>query len=322
MHDRLIVLTPLMACLAVISASAAERYPVKPVRLLVGQEAGSALDNGVRIITPVLAQALSQQIIVDNRPGAGGMIALQIGLASATDGYTLINAGAPQMIAPYLFKKLPYDFLRDFAPVARLTSVHNVLVVTPALPAAHTRALIDLLKTRPGQFNMASAGVGSASHLAGVLFNAMAGVNAMHVPYKGGAAAVVALIGNEAQYLVTPLSATIGHIQAGRLRVLGAGGEARARQLPDVPTLDEAGLKGYRSTGWNGLFVKSGVPQAIVARLATALTVAYASPDLNERILRGGVEPALLGGAAFTAFMHDEMKRFGAAAKAAGLQPE
>lgn len=297
-------------------------YPTKPIRLVVGQEAGSALDNSVRILTPGLSEALRQQIVIDNRPGVGGMIAMQIGAASVPDGYTIINAGSPQMIAPFLFKKLSYDLFRDFIPVGRLTIVQNALVINNTLPANSVKSLIELLKSKPGQFNMASAGIGSASHLAGVLFNSMAGTQAVHVPYKGGAAAVVALISNEAQYLVTPLSATIGHIRAGRLKVLGVGGETRTRQFPDVPTIDESGIKGYRSHGWNGLFAPKGSPAAAIATLVQALNTVYANPALPDQILRAGVEPGLITGTAFTTFMREDMSRFGAAAKAANLQAE
>jgi tripartite-type tricarboxylate transporter receptor subunit TctC len=307
---------------SVIAAADIPAYPAKPIRMVVGQEAGSALDNSVRIITPALGEALQPQIVVDNRPGVGGMIAMQVGLASVPDGYTLINAGSPQMIAPFLFKKLSYDLFRDFVPIGRLTIVQNALVINPALPANNVQSLVELLKSKPGQFNMASAGIGSASHLAGVLFNAVTGIQALHVPYRGGAAAVAALISSEAQYLVTPLSATIGHIRAGRLKVLGVGGEARARQLPDVPTMEEAGIKGYRSTGWNGIFTPRGTPPAATARLVEALNTVYSNPALLDQILRAGVEPGLMTGAAFTKFMREEMARFGAAAKAANLKAE
>ena len=317
---------PLLAAICLTGAANAAAdipaYPTKPIRMVVGQEAGSALDNSVRIITPVLGEALQQQIVVDNRPGVGGMIAMQVGLASVPDGYTLINAGSPQMIAPFLFKKLSYDLFRDFVPIGRLTIVQNALVINPSFPANNVQSLVDLLKSKPGQFNMASAGIGSASHLAGVLFNAMTGIQALHVPYRGGAAAVAALISSEAQYLVTPLSATIGHIRAGRLKVLGVGGEARTPQLPDVPTLEEAGIKGYRSTGWNGLFAPKDTPPAVTARLVEALNTVYSNPALPGQILRAGVEPGLMTGAAFTKFMREDMARFGVSAKAANLKAE
>lgn len=318
----LLTLSPTLSPLCNAVAAEATAYPSKPIRLVVGQEAGSALDNSVRILTPALGETLGQQIVIDNRPGVGGMIAMQIGLAAVPDGYTLVNAGSPQMIAPFLFKKLSYDIFRDFMPIGRLTIVQNVLVINTAMPATSVKGLVDLLKAKPGQFNMASAGIGSASHLAGMLFNSMTGVQVTHVPYKGGAAAVVALIANETQYLITPLSATIGHIKAGRLKVLGVGGETRTPQLPDAPTLEEAGIKGYRSHGWNGLFAPRGTPRAHVAKHITALNTVYANPALPDQILRAGVEPGLITGAAFTTFMKEDMVRFGAAAKAANLKAD
>ena len=306
----------------VCSAAEIAAYPARPIRMVVAQEAGSAADNSVRTLAPGLGEALRQQIVIDNRPGAGGMIAMQIGIAAAPDGYTIINNGSSQMILPFLFKKLSYDLFRDFVPIGRLIIVQNALVINPALPANSVRSMIDFLKSKPGQLNMASAGIGSQSQLAGVLFNLMTGIQAVHVPYKGGAAAVVALLSNEAQYLVTPLSATIGHIKAGRLKVLGVGGETRTRQLPDVPTMDEAGVRGYRSIGWNGLFAPQGTPAAVIARLIQSLNTVFTNPALPDQLLHAGVEPGLMTGPAFMAFMREDMARTGAAAKAANLQAD
>jgi tripartite-type tricarboxylate transporter receptor subunit TctC len=312
----------LLATLAALALPAAAAYPDKPIRLIVGQQPGSALDNAVRVITPPLSESLGQQVVIDNRAGAGGMIAMQIGLAAAPDGYTLVNAGSPQMIAPFLFRKLDYDLFRDFVPVARLTVTQNALVVPPSLAVGDVRSLIALLKAKPSEFNLASAGVGSASHLAGELFNAMTGVRAVHVPYKGGAAAVTALLGNEAQYLITPLAAIIGQIQAGRLKALAVGGETRAVQLPAVPTMEEAGVKGYRSSGWNGIFAPRGTPAPVVAKLADTIRDLTARPAIREQYIRAGVEAGFLAGPDFERFMREDMARFGAAVKAANLKPE
>lgn len=301
---------------------ASQAYPTKPIRLIVGQQAGSALDNSVRVITPAIGDTLGQPIVVDNRSGVGGMIAMQLGVAASADGHTIINAGTPQMIAPFLFKKLGYDLFTDFVAIARLTVTQNALVVNTGLPAANVRALIELATAKPGQINMASAGPASASHLAGTLFNTTTGINALHLPYKGGAAAVTAVLSNEAQYLLTPLAAVIAHIRAGRLRAIGVGGATRAIQLPEVPTIDEAGVKGFRSTGWNGLFAPKGLPQAISAQLVAAVTAALGNQKVIENIVRAGVEPGLLIGAEYVQFMRDELQRFGAAVKAAGLKPE
>jgi len=294
-------------------------YPTRPIRFVLGQQAGSALDNSVRSITPALGKALGAQIVIDNRPGAAGLIAMGIGVSATNDGYTLINAGSPQMIAPFLYKKLPYDLFRDFVPIARLTTVQNCLVMNPSFAPSSVKGLIDLAKAKPGQINMASAGVGSASHLAGTLFVTMTGIQVLHVPYKGGASAVTALISNEAQFMITPLSATIGHIKAGRLKVLACGGQIRAPQLPGVPTIQEEGVKGYLSIGWNGLFAPAGTPGAVKTRLVGVLRTVISEPDTKERIVRAGVEPGFMAGAEFTKFMREDMARFGRAVKAANL---
>lgn len=305
-----------------LGAEPASEWPVKPVRVLVGQEAGSALDNAVRALAPALGEALGQPLVLDNRPGLGGMIAMQVALNATPDGYTLVNAGTPQMIAPHTFRRMSYDFQRDFQPIARLTVTQNVLVVPAAAPAGDVRALVEWLRARPGHWNMASAGIGSASHLAGTLFNTMTGVQAVHVPYKGGAAAIGALLAGDAQYMITPLAAAIGQVRGGKLRALAVAGEARAPQLPEVPTLHEAGVKGYRGSGWNGLFAPRGVSQPIVARAAAASAAALARPAVREQLQQAGVEAAPLTGAPLVAFMRDERERFAAAAKAAELRPE
>ena len=316
----------LLAALALPAGHAAERapesWPVKPVRVVVGQEAGSALDNAVRALAPALGEALGQPLVLDNRPGLGGMIAMQVTLNASPDGYTLVNAGTPQMIAPHTFRRMSYDFQRDFLPIARLTVTQNVLVVPAAVPAGDVRTLIDWLRARPGHWNMASAGIGSASHLAGTLFNTMTGVQAVHVPYKGGAAAIGALLSGDAQYMITPLAAAIGQVRGGKLRALAVAGEARAAQLPDVPTLHEAGVKGYRGSGWNGLFAPRGVPASVVTRAAAASVAALSRPAVREQLQQAGVEAGPLVGAELDTFMREERARFAAAAKAADLRPE
>ena len=315
----LAALAAILAQQAALAAGPVPNYPSRPIRLVVGQQAGSALDNSVRAIMPALSESLVAQIVIDNRPGVGGMIAMQLGHAATPDGYTIINAGSPQMIAPFLFKKLDYDLFRDFVPIARLTVVQNCLVTTPSFAPKNVKALVDLAKSRPAQIHMASAGMGSASHLAGTLFGTMAGIQVLHVPYKGGASAVTALIANEAQFMVTPLSATIGQIKAGRLKILAVGGQARVPQLPDVPTMQEAGITGYLSIGWNGLFAPAGTPATAVSRLVGALNDVMSKAEMRERIYRAGVEPGLMTGPDFVKFMREDMARFGSAVKAANL---
>ncbi|MFN7752714.1 MAG: Bug family tripartite tricarboxylate transporter substrate binding protein [Pseudomonadota bacterium] len=318
----LALLVALTSLPSLAAERALEQWPVKPVRVLVGQEAGSALDNAVRTLAPALGEALGQPLVLDNRPGLGGMIAMQVALNATPDGYTLVNAGTPQMIAPHTFRRMSYDFQRDFLPIARLTVTQNVLVVPASVPAGDVRALVDWLRSRPGHWNMASAGIGSASHLAGMLFNTMTAVQAVHVPYKGGAAAIGALLSGDAQYMITPLAAAIGQVRGGKLRALAVAGEARAPQLPDVPTLHEAGVKGYRGSGWNGLFAPRGVPSAVVTRAAAASVAALSRPAVREQLQQAGVEAGPLVGAELETFMREERARFAAAARAADLRPE
>ena len=305
-----------------LAADPAADYPKKSIRVVIAQEAGSSVDTNIRVLTPPLGEALGRPLVVDNRPGAGGAIGMAIGAAAAADGYTLVGVGSPQMITPYAIKKLHYDLFRDFTPIARYVVSHNVFVVTPGSRAGSVKEFIELAKAKPGQINMSTAGPGSASHLAGSLFNVLAGISAVPIHYKGGGAAVVAVIANESQYLVTPMPAVLSQIRAGRLRAIGVGGENRAPQLPQVPTIEEAGLAGYRSVGWSGLLMPQGTPAPITAKVTEKLIGVLTMNPVREKILDAGAEPGLLAGAAFAKFMRDDMARFGIAAKAAGLTAE
>ena len=297
-------------------------YPIKPIRVVIAQEAGSSVDTNVRVLAPLLGDALGRSLVVDNRPGAGGAIGMTIGAAAAADGYTLVGVGSPQMIAPFAFRKLDYDLVRDFVPIARYTVSHNVFVVAPVLRVGSVKEFIELAKAKPAHLNMSTAGPGSASHLAGALFSMLTGIKTVPIHYKGGGAAVVAIIANESQYMITPMPAVLGQIRAGRLKAIGVGGEQRAPQLPQVPTIEEAGVAGYRSVGWSGLLMPRGTPAAITEKVAAALATVLAMDALREKMLDAGGEPGLLVGAAFAKFMHDDMARFGIAAKAADLKIE
>ena len=319
---RYFVIATACVALPLRAADTAADYPTKPIRVVIAQEAGSSVDTNIRVLTPPLGAALGRSLVVDNRPGAGGAIGMAIGAAAAPDGYTLVGVGSPQMISPFAIKKLNYDLFRDFAPIARYVVSHNVFIVTPGLRAGNVKEFIELTKTKPGQINMSTAGPGSASHLAGSLFNVLAGIDAASIHYKGGGAAVVAVISNESQYLITPMPAVLSQIRAGRLRAIGVGGENRAPQLPQVPTIEEAGLAGYRSVGWSGLLMPQGTPAAITSKVTEKLDAVLAMNYVRDKILDASAEPGLLAGAAFAKFMRDDMARFGAAAKAADLKVE
>jgi tripartite-type tricarboxylate transporter receptor subunit TctC len=320
--SRIWVLAIGIAAPPLYAADPAAGYPIKPIRVVIAQEAGSSVDTNIRVLAPLLGDALGRSLVVDNRPGAGGAIGMTIGAAAAPDGYTLVGVGSPQMIAPFAFRKLDYDLFRDFVPIARYTVSHNVFVVAPSLHVGSVKDFIELAKAKPGQINMSTAGPGSASHLAGSLFSMLAAIKTVPIHYKGGGAAVIAIIANESQYMITPMPAVLGQIRAGRLKAVGVGGDKRAPQLPQVPTIEEAGLAGYRSVGWSGLLMPRGTPAVITEKVTATLAAVLAMDSVREKILDAGGEPGLLTGAAFAQFMREDMARFGIAAKAANLKIE
>lgn len=313
---------PIWALSFSVVAQGVADYPNKPIRILVAQEAGSAGDVGTRTIAPALGEALGQPLIVENRPGAGGALGMQVAMAAAPNGYTLMAVGSPQMVLPYAHKNLGYDILKDFVPIGRYSVSHNALVVPSGLPVGSVRDLVALAKSKPGQLNMGTAGIGSASHLAGALFNAIAEIDSLVVPYKGGGGAINALISGEIQYYVAPLQALFGQVKSGRLKVLGVGGDSRAPQLPDVPTIAEAGIPAFRSVGWGGILMPKGTPPAIVSKVMEKLGAIIALPAVQQQLVATGVEPALLLGADFEKFIREDLARYAIAAKAANLRPE
>jgi len=303
-------------------AQAAPDYPVKPIRIIVAQEVGSAGDVGMRSISPALGEALGQPLVIENRPGAAGALGMGVAAAAAANGYTLLSVGSPMLIIPYANKNLNWDLFRDFVPIGRYSVSQNVLVVPVGLAVSNMKELIDLVKSKPGQLNMGTAGPGSASHLAGALFNTMADVQSVFIPYKGGGSAITALVAGETQYYVAPLTAVMGQIKSGRLKPLGVGGDNRASQLPDVPTIAEAGLSSYRSMGWNGMMMPKGTPAAITAKFSEKLASITKLPAVREMIQKSGAEPAFLSSEDFGKFMREDFARFGVAAKAANIKPE
>jgi tripartite-type tricarboxylate transporter receptor subunit TctC len=308
------------SCLA---ADAAAKYPARPIRLVVPQGAGASNDTLSRALSHKLGDALGQQIVVDNRPGAGGLIGMEIAAHSAPDGYTLLaSATATQVIAPQLHRKLAFDPFKDLLPISLFGITHNALVVHPSVAAKSVKDFVALVRSAPGKYNMASAGAGSQSHLAGVQLMLAIGAESTHVPYKGGGASVAAVIANESQFTITPLPAVLAHVKAGRLRALGTGGERRSTQLPDVPTIAEAGLPKFQSTGWIGLMAPKGLPQPVFGKVRVALVQAMKQPDTREQIERQGGDPVVSTPEEFAKFIREEWDRFGAAIKAARLKVE
>ena len=292
-----------LAGLVAITASTAngQAFPNRPLRIIDAFPAGGAGDVIARIIGPKLTEALGQPIVVENRPGAGGNIGAEVAAKAPPDGYTIF-IGVSVVLAPSrsLYSKLPYDALRDFAPVARVGSGAYLLASHPSLPVKLVKELVALAKARPGQVNYASGGVGSGQHLAGELFKSRAGINVTHVPYKGGPPAVVAVASGESEIGFMTVTAGLGQVNAGRLRALGVSSPMRLPTLPNVPTIAESGYPGFDVTPVFGLYVPAATPKEIIAMLNAAVRKAVDAPDIREKlaaqaVVSGSSTPEELG---------------------------
>jgi len=319
------VLAAAFACALPLVAAAQGNYPNRPIRVIVPFGTGSVTDVIARVTMPPLAEALGQTIIVDNRPGGGGNPGTDLGVKAVPDGYTLILSSASTLaVNGFLFSNMPYDMATAFSPITQINSVTNVLVVSPSLPVKSVPELIAHAKANPGKLNMSNAGSGFQSHLAGVLFTHMTGINVQHVPYKGGAS-LVAVIGNEAQVTIAPMPAVIGHVRAGKLRAIATGGEKRSGATPTLPTIIEAGVPGYVSTGWMGLMLpagpsRAGPPKPLYERLRTAVVKVVDDPVTREQMERQGGEAMSSTPEAFLQLIREEYKRFQIAIGLAGLK--
>jgi tripartite-type tricarboxylate transporter receptor subunit TctC len=320
-------LTAMCACLtllgmthgAVAASEPASSYPTKPVRLIVAQGAGSSVDTLGRIMSVRLTEDWGKQVIIDNRPGAGGIIGAEIASRAAPDGYTLLmSSTAMQVISPQLYKKLSYHPTQDFEAFTLIASTHNVLVVTPNVPLKSVQDLLAYAKANPGKLNMANAGSGFQSHLAAVLFTHMANINVHHIPYKGGTS-VNAVAAGESHLTIVPAPSVMGHIRAGRVRPLGVGGEKRSPLLPDVPTITESGVPGFVSTGWAGIMAPKGLPRPIYERIYASLTKMMSDKTTREQFERQGAEPLTSTPAEMLKLISVEQGRFAQAIKLAGL---
>lgn len=321
--SRLLVSIAMVACPAIFTVHAAEpaRYPTKPIRLVVPQQAGSSNDTLSRVMAIFLGDALGQQVVVDNRPGAGGVIGMEIAAAALPDGYTLLSMATAQIISAHLQKNLAYDTFRDFAPISQFGVTYNVLITHPSISVASAKDFVALAKSRPGQINMASAGPGSQSHLAGTMFSLVSGINVLHVPYKGAGASISAVLGNESQFSVTPLPATVGHIKSGRLKALALSSRKRSQNQPEIPTFNEQGIN-FESSGWNGLIAQHATPKPVLDRLYVALEKVMASPAFREQMARQGAEVVASSPQEFAQFIRKEFNLYGPVVKAANLKAD
>ncbi len=288
----------------------AQSYPVKPVRLIAASSPGSAVDIVSRVIAQKLSDQIGQQVVVDNRAGAGGNLGAELAARAPADGYTLFMATPAQAINTGLYRKLDYDLTRDFVAVSLLTIGHYCVAVHPSLPVTSVKALIALARSRSGQLNYASAGNGNATHLAGALFNSMARVDLVHVPYKGSGPGLTDLIGGQVQVMFPNLTAAIPYVKAGRLRALAVSGEKRSSIMPELPTVSEAGVPGYRVISWFGMMAPAAVPAEIVARLQRELTLTMRATEVRGKLAGEGAEPMASTPEFFATFIKSEITQW------------
>ena len=298
-------------------------YPAKAIRYVVPFPAGGPLDIVARAIGQELNKSWGQPVVIDNRPGAGGNIGADLVAKAPADGYTiLMGAVSTHAINVTLYNKLPYDPIRDFAPVTLITSVPNVLVVHPSVPANNVKELIALAKSRPGQLNFASGSTGSAGHLAGELFNSMAGVRMTHIPYKGAAPAVVDLMAGHVSLMFDNMSSALPNIKATRVRALAVTTLKRSPLLPQLPTISDAGLRGFDIATWFGIFAPAGAPPDIVARLNGEIVRILHTPEMKERLALLGAEPIGNKPDEFAAFVRAEIPKYAKVIQASGARAD
>ena len=318
-----------LAAITAVSMAAAQpivttspAYPAKPVRLVIPFAPGGPVDIVGRIVALKLSDALGQQIIADNRAGANGNIALEIVAKSAPDGYTLLmGANGTNAINPSLYPRLPFDPVKDLAPIGMVASSPMVLVAHPAVTAGSVRELIQFAKAKPGAISFASSGSGSTAHLSGELFNDMAGVKFVHVPYKGAGPALTDLVGGQVQVMFTGISATLPYIRAGKLKALGVSSEKRQPVIPDVPAIAES-LPGYEVTTWYGLFAPAKTPPAIIGLLNRALAKIFAAPDTRQRFTALGADPITTSPEQFAATIRNDVAKWAKVIKGSGARAD
>ena len=324
MVRKIVILCAGMLLTLAATAAQAQAYPARPIRFVVPYAPGGPLDLIARAIGQKLTEATGQAVVVDNKPGAGGNIGADIVAKAAPDGYTIVmGAVATHAINPTLYPKIPYDPVKDFTPVAMVAVVPNVLVVNPILPVKSVKELIDFAKARPSYLNFASGSTGSTGHLAGELFNALAGVQMVHIPYKGGAPAMADLLAGQVQLMFDNLANALPQVKAGKLRALAVTTAQRSAFAPDLPTLAEAGVPGFDLSTWFGIFLPGNAPRDIVLRLNTEINKALSAPDMKDRLEKMGAEPpANNTPERFAAFIKVEFDKYARVIKASGAKVE
>jgi tripartite-type tricarboxylate transporter receptor subunit TctC len=304
-----------------ITPATAQDYPTRPVRMIIPFPPGGSNDVMGRLIATHLGDRLGKQVVVDNRSGAGGVIGTEFAAKSPPDGYTLLVISIAHAVNPWLYK-LAYDPIKDFSPVGLLARGANVLVVHPSLPVGSVKELIDLAKSKPGDLPYASAGIGSFEHVGGELFKLMAGVDLLHVPFRGGGPALVDTVGGHTKVMFSSLVQTVPQIRDGKLRALGTGGPMRSPVLPDVPTISEAGVPGYEAVNWWGVAAPAGLPLAIVDRLSREIEAVQKSDDVQKQLALQGAEAVVMKPAEFGAYIVSEMNKWEKVVKQGGIKAE
>ena len=304
-------------------AAGAQAWPAKPVRMLVPFPPGGGVDFAARIVGKHLSDRLGQQVVVENRPGANGIIALEALKGAAPDGYTIAAASnGPLVINPAMYLRLPYDPLRDFVAVGSLVSFPLLLVVHPSVPANSVNEIIALARARPGMLTFSSPGVGNGSHLAVELFAAMANVQLVHVPYKGTAPAATALLAGEVALTFSSIPTVLPHVRAGKLRALGVGNATRVPSLPEFPTIAESGVPGYEAFSWAGVIAPTGTPRDVVVRLNREIVQVLRQKDVADQLANEGTIPTPDTPEEFAAYIKTELGKWGAIVQLAKIKPE
>ena len=312
-----------VACAAVQPASAQQSsYPVRAIRLVVPSSPGGGTDITARLVAPKLSEFLGQQVVIENRSGAGTMIGGEVVARAAPDGYTLLMGISTLAINPAMYKKVPYDALRDFAPISQVVSLPNILVSHPSLPVKSVKDLVAFAKARPAQINFASAGMGTSPHLSMELLLTMTKIKMIHVPYKGSGQGVVDVLAGHVSLMTPSILTGLPYVKDGRLRALGVTSAKRAAGAPDIPTIAEAGVPGYEATQWFGILAPAGTPVEIVNRLHREVVRVLATPEMRERFTADGAEPVGSTPEEFLAYIRSETAKWSGVIKQAGIKPE
>jgi tripartite-type tricarboxylate transporter receptor subunit TctC len=307
---------------ATLAANTPAAYPSRPIRIIVPQSPGGTTDFTARLIAPRLSERIGQSVVVDNRAGAGSLIGTDLVAKSVPDGYTLLVVASSLTIIPSMYRKVPFDPVQDFAPVTTLSSYPNLIVVHPSVPTNTVRELIALAKAKPGTLNYGSGGTGTGTQLGALLFASMAGVNIVHVPYKGGGPALTALLAGEVQLYFAPMPSALPLARAGRLKALAVTSRKRSPAMADTPSVAEAGLPDYDESTWNGLLAPARTPSAVIWKLNGELKAILTAPATRERLIGEGAEPAWSIPEAFAGMIKREVDKWAKVIRQAGIQPE